>query len=460
LGKGATAQEDFYISRKKEGIWQTPLPLGPPINTPENEGAQSISADSKMMVYTVCNRREDYGSCDLYISENKNGKWSDPHNIGTPINSGAWESQPSVAANGDALFFASNRTGSVGGQDIWVSYKQENGEWGQPQNIGKEINTTADETSPFIHPDGQTLYFRSNGHAGMGSFDLFLSRKKEDGSWGLPENLGYPINTENEEGAMVLSLDGRWAFFHSDRAGGKGALDLYTFEMPIALRPKPVTYLKAIVYDADTKLPIVADAQVTDLATKKIYTQKTTDETGEFLVCLPIGKDYALKVAKKDYLFYSENFNLPEGYSIDKPFELKIYLKKIPPTILKPITSTTPPPPTAQQPIILKNVFFETGSADLKPISQVELNGLRDLLNLYPAMRIQINGHTDDIGTDSDNMLLSDRRATSVKNYLIQQGISAARLQAKGFGETRPIEPNTTDTGRAKNRRTEFMVLE
>ena len=452
-------QEDFYRSEKLNGEWQPGKPIEA-INTQNNEGAQSISADGKFIVFTACHRRDGMGGCDLYFSELKKGQWTSVTNIGAPINSAGWESQPSISADGKTLYFTSERRGGLGGKDIWVSHRQPNGRWSEPKNLGPPVNTVDDEQSPFIHPDGQTLYFMSNGHPGMGGFDLFLSRLQKD-QWGEPQNLGYPINTEGNEGALAVSLDGKTAYFATDilmvkegvssfdNPQGKGTTDIYSFELPEQDRPQPVTYVKARVSDAVAGQRIVAKVEFVELQSGQIYVSSVTEDDGEFLVTLPAGKDYALNVAKEKYLFYSENFALTHSETPGEPFLLEI--------ALTPIPGTTDESAKAK-PIVLKNVFFETGSADLKKESLVELNRLKNLLEDNPSLKIQINGHTDNVGSDEDNLKLSDGRAKAVYDFLIENGITASRLKFKGFGETQPVASNETEEGRQQNRRTEFVI--
>lgn len=451
LGEERTAQEDLYRSIRKDGEWQKSEPL-PNINTPENEAAQSISADGKFLVFTVCNRPNDFGSCDLYYSERVNGQWTTPRNLGPNINTKNWESQPSVAPNADAIYFTRGGARGQGNKNLWVSYRQDDDSWGKPQEL-KALNTAYNEGAPCIHPDGQTLYFSSSGHPGMGELDLFVTRKDEKGNWGKPQNLGYPINTAEAEEALAVSLSGDLAFIASNRRGGFGSLDIYSFEMPEGVRPKPVTYVRALVFDAETKKALPATkVELIDLATGKTYAKVRTDKDGEFLLCLPMGKDYALNVNRKQYLFYSDNFALKEARKIKDAFALKIPLQPIK-------KEQKGPEPKENEPIILKNVFFATNSAELRPASKTELDQLKALLEENPEMRIRLQGHTDNVGEEVDNMDLSDRRAKAVRTYLINAGIDAKRLEAQGFGETRPIAKNDTPEGRQKNRRTEFLLL-
>ncbi len=449
-------QEDFFISHKVDGEWQPGQPLED-INTPLNEGAQTISADGTLLIYTSCDRRDGLGRCDLYYSEFRDGRWSRPANMGRPINSAAWESQPSLSASGRTLYFASNREGTLGGSDLWVSHRQADGSWSTPRNLGSAINTAEDDAAPFLHPDDRTLYFMSKGHPGMGGFDLFFAARQADGSWGKVTNLGYPINTTGNEGALVVSLDGETAYFASDRldaarAAGGGAIDLYRFTLYPAARPDPVTYVKAVVRDAETGRPLIAEVEFVDLSAAEVYNAARTGPDGDFLVCLPQGRDYALNVAKPGYLFHSENFALADATTPQAPYLLEIDLSRIP-------ESTAGTEIERLKPVVLRNVFFETGSAALKPASRVELDRLVRLLKENEQLRIQINGHTDDVGSDADNLQLSEDRARAVYQYLVDAGIDAGRLRYQGYGETQPIAGNDTPEGRRQNRRTEFVVL-
>lgn len=450
-------QEDFFLSRQAaDGTWEEARPIDR-INTPENEGAQTVSADGRLLIFTACNRRDAIGRCDLYFTEYKGGKWSDVRNLGEPVNSGAWESQPSLSSDGKALYFASDRRGGRGEKDLWVSYRQPDGSWGLPQNLGDSLNTPGDEQGPFIHPDGQTLYFMSDGHPGMGGADIFYSRRGPDGEWLAPVNLGYPINSKSDEGLLVVSLDGQTAYFASNRkdldpapSGGRTTYDIYAFDLYEAARPAPVTYVKAMVRDAETGVPLEAKVDFIDLGSGQVSSSSQTDKDGQFLVVLPAGRNYALNVSRPKYLFFSEHFALEGLHSVNEPYLLEIGLQAIGEGL-----ADLP----KEKPIVLKNIFFESGSAVLLPQSLAELNILYRLLAENPSLRIQINGHTDSVGSDADNQVLSGHRAKAVYDFLVKEGIDSARLRYKGFGETRPVDTNDTEEGRQKNRRTEFEVF-
>jgi outer membrane protein OmpA-like peptidoglycan-associated protein len=448
--------ENFYQSEKNGDTW-LPAKAMTEVNTPMNEGAQHISPDGTWLVFTACNRRDDgsQGSCDLYWSQLKNGNWTKPVPFSNALNSKDWDAQPCISADGKTLFFSSTRTGSQGGKDLWYSTRLSNGKWAIPQPLPAGINTLGDEQTPFLHPDGRTLYFTSNGLPGMGYNDLYVTRRLSDTTWTKPQNLGYPINTKANEGTLTVAMDGRTAYFAATYPGGAGQNDIYYFDLPEAARAQPVSYVLATVKDAVNNKPLIAKIDIYDVKSNKLITTLQTKSNGSFLACLPPGVDYALNVNRPKYLFYSDHFNLSDSSSFSKPYELSIALQPIG----KDSSGMNGQPLVGiGQPVVLKNVFFETGSAALLPESTVELERLTELLQNNPGLNIQINGHTDDVGDDRANMTLSDARANAVLQYLIGKSISPARLRAKGFGESKPIVPNTTAEGRAKNRRTEFEV--
>ncbi len=441
-------QEDFYVSTRQNHEWQPARNIGPPINTYYNEGAPTLSVDGNVLIFTACEsvngygaNRSGFGRCDLFISGKNGNNWSTPQNLGIPVSSRHWESQPSISADGRTLYFVSNRDDDY---DIWYTVQDDNGVWSEPQMLGGNINTEGYEGSVFIHPDNQTLYFSSDGHIGMGGMDIYYTRRDSLGNWGEPVNLGYPINTHKDENSILISADGSLAMFASDREEGFGGLDLYGFNLYEEARPQYVTYLKGTVYDETTGEKLQARFDLTDLKSGEVAVRSFSNKgNGEFLVCLPTNRDYALNVSREGYLFYSENFNLSGIHSTADPF-----LKDIP---LKPIRTG--------EKVVLRNIFFETDKYDLKPESRVELQKLTDLLNKNPGLKIEISGHTDNVGTPAYNQELSENRAKAVNDYLVAQGIDQARLVFKGYGESDPIDTNDTEAGRANNRRTEFKVI-
>ncbi len=434
--------EDFYESDLRDSVWSKARPLAGNINSRFNEGALNISQDGQWLVFTGCNFPDGFGSCDLFISYQTADGWSAPENLGRNFNTEFFESAPSLSPDKRDLYFTSNRPGGYGGNDIYVSHRNENGHWSPPENMGPTINTAGDESWPFIHADNNTLYFTSNGLPGYGGTDLFTVRRNADGKWGIPENLGYPINTIENEGSLVVAADGKTAYFASDRTDSRGQLDIYTFELRNDLRPAKTFWVKGKVYDQKTGKGLPSSVELGDLKNKRIVSKLQTDETGNYLTTLPIGNDYAFNVNRKGYLFYSANFML------SNPSSDSVYQMDIP---LRPIE--------ANASIILKNIFFELNQYELKPASQIELDDVVRLMNENPLLTIQINGFTDNTGKAADNLLLSENRAKSVVNYLKSKGIDAGRLSFKGYGEAQPVSPNTTEAGKALNRRTELKVL-
>lgn len=444
--------EDFFISEWKDGRWQTAKPVEE-VNTTENEGAQTFTADGAYILFSRQNREPEkgMGSFDIYWSQYKDNAWGKPNPFSTAINSPAWDSHPSMSADGKTLFFSSERPGGQGGKDLWFSEKMDNGKWGAPQNMGPKINTKEDEQTPFIHPDGQTLYFTSNGLPGMGSNDIYYIRRNPDRSWGTPQNLGYPINTKGKEGTLVVSLDGRTAYY-AFASPEKKQHDIYTFSMPEIARPLPVTYVRGHVRDGVLGKATTADVEITDIKTAKPFYKGVCRADGTFLVCLPAGVDYALAVQKKNYLFYSENFHLADTATFLKPYTLEIVLQPIP-------KEAAPATEQAPKPVVLQNVFFQINSAVLLPESRIELDRLAALLTDNAALKIQINGHTDNTGEEQANLTLSENRAKAVYDYLVGKNIEVARLRYRGFGENAPIDTNDTPEGRSRNRRTEFVAF-
>jgi len=437
-------QEDFFVSSLIDGIWSKAMPLGSPINTASNEGAQTMLPDGRFMFFTACNRPDGLGSCDIYFSRRIGDSWSVPVNIGAPVNSSAWDSHPSISADGKTLYFSSARRGSIGPKDIWMSTLDESAQfWKEPINLGPTINTSGNEMSPFIHHDNQTLYFASDGHPGMGGLDIFVSRRDSLGNWSKPLNLGYPINTHADEFGLVVGASGENAYFASDMAGGLGGQDLYHFVLHQEARPNPVSYMKGIVFDNDTKERLQAKFLLMDVESSEEIVQSSSDrQTGEFLVAIPTDRELALNVSKEGYLFFSENFNYTDPRTSTEP-----YIRDIP---LIPIEQG--------KVTVLRNVFFDTDSHELKPESEAELAKLSEFLLQNPSITIEIGGHTDSVGSLQYNLELSEKRAGAVVEFLTIAGIDRQRLSAKGYAFNNPIAPNETEEGRAKNRRTEFKI--
>lgn len=435
--------EDFYETYFNNGHWNKSEPLGGKINTNLNEGAQNISQDGEWLIFTGCNYPEGAGSCDLYIAyKTKNGGWTEAENMGPGINTEFWESSPSLSPDKRHLYFASNRLGGLGGKDIWMSTRQPNGKWSKPVNLGATVNTKADEGCPFIHADNETLYFTSNGHEGYGLTDLFLSKRKEADNFGHAVNLGYPINTIDDEGSLIVTSDGKTAYFASDGLDTKGGLDLYSFTMREDVRANRTLWVKGKVYDKKTNAGLPSSVELTDIHTRKLISKLQTDEDGNYLVTLPVGKEYAFNVNRKGYLFYSDNFSMMAN-QFDSFLTVNIPLQPI----------------EAGAMVVLKNIFFDSKKWELKEASKTELDQVVLLMQENPKLTILISGHTDNVGSSADNLSLSNNRARAVIAYLEQNGIDTKRLSAKGFGATKPIADNSSEAGKAQNRRTELNIV-
>lgn len=456
-------QEDFYVSLLGENnVWGKAVPMPNNVNTVNNEGAPTIAADGRSLVFVGCPdyTGEDYGefrtgkgSCDLFITKKLGAQWTNPVNLPGAVNSFHWETQPSLSSDGKTMYFIRGIRGRemTNDSDIYVTRKDENGNWGTAEKLPKHINTAEQEESVLIHPDGRTLYFASRGHVGMGGSDLYVTRLDEKGNWSNPENLGYPINTKFDENSLMVSPDGEVAFFASDRVGGFGDLDIYYFIMPEHLRPTKTLYFEGIVFDAITRDPLPGKFQLIDLKTGKEIIYSEADKlTGEFMVSLPVNREYALNVTYPGYTFFSQNFNMTN------PAGLEAIHMDVP---MWPINNS--------QPILLANVFFDLAKATLRQESFVELDKLVSFMNENKDLKVEIGGHTDSRGKDND--ILSKNRAKAVYDYAVSKGISAARLSYVGYGSNKPVFTDEyinglkteveKESAHQQNRRTEYKII-
>ncbi len=440
--------EDIFEVTKKDGQWQQPK-IVEELSTKNNEGTCSISADGKTLIFTACIGNKDrkvYGACDLFISYKTGDTWSEPVNMGKNINTKAWESQPSLSADGRVIYFISDRGGGVGKNDIWMSKKDKEGNWLPAENLGEPINTDLNEISPFIHANGQTLFFSSRGHAGFWGYDLYKVEKNDKGAWKSPENLGYPINDHNDQVSLVIAANGKTGYYsHEERQPNQQLLStLYTFKIPEEIRIKRRSdVVKGKVFDSKTNDMLKAKIELTDIESKEVIAAVSSDSiNGGYMIVLTEGAEYALHVNKEGYLYKSLKFNYKEQKEAQE-IELDIALEPI----------------SAGSKVTLNNIFFESGSFALLEKSQTELDKLVTFMQENPSINIEIAGHTDDVGADKANQTLSQKRAGSVVEYLTKNGIAAERLKAKGYGETQPVFPNDSDENRALNRRIEFEIL-
>jgi len=440
-------QEKFYFSyRISDNVFDNGKEMPYPFNRNENEGGATITGNNKELIYTVCKMvtsPRQYYNCDLYSSKNIKGYWTDIVPLERVNRPDTWESMPSVTADGKELYFVSNRSGGVGGYDIYKSIKDENGEWSEPINIGKPINTSGDEKSPFIHTDTRTLYFSSNGRPGIGGYDIYYVKLYNNNEKTDVKNIGYPINTENDEVGFIVSIDGKYGYFSSNNIKNEslGGMDFYYFSLYNEAKPEEVILVKGNLKSEDTTKPIKATVQIKSLESKRV-TFIPVDEDGDYVASLLKNEDYLLTIKGEDIVYQSTYVAAKD--SITAPV-IKLEME------VQPIE--------VGMHYRLHNIYFAFNSADILSSSQKVLDEFIVFLNDHPTMTISIEGHTDNVGSDEFNLILSENRAKAVYNYLVNNGIDADRLQYKGFGETAPIATNETEEGRAMNRRTEFVIL-
>lgn len=442
-GRHESFDENIYVSRKLEGEWLAPQGISPLINTRENEGTSSINADARVMVFTRCGSPEGQGSCDIFITEREGNNWTQPKAL-KEINSPNWDSHPCLSADGRKLFFTSTRPGGQGRMDIWYAQKDSNMVWQKPVNLGPAINTPYDEETPFIHANGQTLYFASDGHPGFGKTDLFCS-KENKGVWEKPVNLGAGINSGKDESGLFITSSGKTGLFCVEDRENRELLtsQIRKFSVPASFHNGPgCTYLFGTVTDLSTRQRISATVEIVELETGKvIFAMDSDKEFGTYTAVVTQGKTLAMYVSKPGYLFKSLTVKTDTGLAegIKRDIELE------------------PLRPGAT--IVLNNIFFESGKSDLLPASLAELKKMGKLLRNNPLLKIEISGHTDNVGNDASNLLLSQQRARAVTDNLVRQGISKTRLKSIGYGEAKPLNDNADEEKRARNRRIEFRIL-
>jgi outer membrane protein OmpA-like peptidoglycan-associated protein len=442
---GAGFQEDIFTSIVRNDSFGKAFILNSEVLTRSNEGASFISPDGRFLLYTGCRMRDGFGSCDLYISQKKDGKWERGINLGGTVNSNAWDSRPVISSDGNTLYFSSNRKGGKGKSDIYLCRKigeTDDGypKWSKPINLGDSVNTKGDEFAPFIHADNKTLYFSSDYHLGMGGQDIFMVKKKGDNEWSTPRNLGYPINKNTDEIGLFVDAPGDFAYYATDDSDTKRSI--YRFGVPPEIKPEYVTYVKIFVRDKESYRPLSAIVNLFDVSSgETLLDIKAEGSDGSALVSLPGNKRYGLMIEKRGYLFYSDHFDLiQKNENFVK--ELKIDLQPI----------------KQGQTVVLNNVFFKFNSYELSEESIAELDRVQRFLEQNNKLHVEISGHTDNKGEKTYNQDLSEQRAKAVYNYLIEKGIQPTRLTYKGYGMEKPIADNATKEGRAKNRRTEMTV--
>lgn len=441
--KGEGIRENFMQSKIDKGVFRKAEMINGDINIEPSKGAITMSGDGEWIIFSGnFGRDKGFGDFDLFISYYTPQGWSEPENLGRNINTEFWESSPSLSADKSELFFSSNRYGGYGGKDLYVSFRGANGKFGPAMNLGKNVNTAGNEHSPFMHADHETFFFTSDGWQGYGGSDLFVMKRVDDSTWTEPINLGYPINTTEDEGYLAVSSDGKTAYYSSNRGDSKGGLDIYKFTLRNDLRPSQSLYVKGKVFDKKTGKSLPCKIELINNSNGTVISNIQTDEKGEYFITLPTNKDYTFTVNRKGYLFYSEVFELKTKLADS------VYKKDI---ALEPVEINNS--------IVLKHIQFESNAATLLPSSKIELEKLLQLLTDNPTIKVEISGHTDNTGKEPENLKLSNARAKAVVDFLIGKNIAASRLTYKGYGSSKPIADNKTEQGKALNRRTECKII-
>lgn len=447
--------EEFTVSKASDDkglIFSPGEPLPYPFNTGKNQGAASISIDNKTLFITICEFvSRDYDNCDIYMSTRVGDGWSELKSLGPNINGvKTWESQPSISADGKTLYFASIRESNIGfdpdnpTSDIYYSTKDEKGNWTKAKNLGSKINTPGNEKSPFIHSDSQTLYFSSDGHLGIGGYDIFFS-KFRDGDWTKPVNIGYPINTKNNDLGFVVNTQGTKAYFASNKLNGKGGWDIYAIDLYKEARPEKVFLVKGQLVDDNGYALSDAKLEVKNTRTEEVSEGVVDAETGHYAVAVTAkneNDDFLMVVKKEDYSFSSTLIE-PTEETFEKPIEVNFEVKPI----------------EAGKSVQINDIYYATASYEINQKSYAVLNEFAEFLKSNPTVKVEIRGHTDNIGSAQTNITLSNRRAQAVYDYLLSKGVPKANVSYKGYGPNMPIADNRTEAGRAKNRRTEFYIL-
>jgi len=426
-----------------ENQFELGQPMPPPFNKQSNEGGASLSADNRILFYTICKQEGgELLNCDLWYSTFGRDTWSEIKNAGPVINGkNTWESQPSLSSDGKTLYFASNRPGGIGELDIWKSVKDKDGNWGAPINLGPEINTPGNEKSPFFHSDGQTLYFSSTGHLGYGGYDIFFAKLDKETGWQKPKNIGYPINSEKDDLGFFVSTDGKTGYFASDKLKGVGGWDVYAFGLYKEARPERVVFLSGEIKSENNQSVADTRVEIQNIHTKEITTIDVDSVTGKYVAVMAFNEDHILTVKQPGKAFTSEYLSVADS-SLNKPRKLDVEVKEI----------------QVGKAYKINNLNFNTNSADFNAQTVSIVLELAEFLKENPAIKIAIHGHTDNVGDPQTNMALSNDRARHVYELLLLEGIKSDRLTWKGYGMTKPIASNLTEKGKAINRRTEFVI--
>ena len=436
-------QEDLFITQRDGEGWSIAQPLRG-LNTLDNEGAASLSGQGSTLCFTLCREADragqgpHKGSCDLYASRRTaEGTWGRPVNL-SGLNTAGWESQPCLSSDGRTIHFTRGR-GRPGNRqhDLYVAELEAHGQWGRSVRLPETINTPGQEMRPFLHSDGRHFYFASDGHPGMGGLDLFVCTLQEDGTWSTPTNLGWPLNTPDDESGLVVSSDGRTGYL-SREVGGQ--FDLHAFLLPEENAADPTGSMEGRLLSADGLSIALGRVSLIDAVTGDTFAEGRCDQDGAYHVPVPLDRTFVVQAEAADHLIRSER--IEEG---------SLHGRTQRDFLLQPLA------PEAE--VVLRNVFFESGSAALMASSHPELRQMGVWLGRNPVIRLEVGGHTDDVGSAEDNKALSLARAEAVMAFLLDCGARPDQLEAVGHGQDRPAVVGKTEEARRQNRRTSLRVL-
>lgn len=446
LYQGEQSKERFMYSVKSNDEFGEGRNMPYPFNQRTNEGGATLTIDNKFLFYTICSFTRDhrYFNCDICYSEFKDGVWTDIQNLSEKVNlQNAWESQPSVTSDGNTIFFVSDREGGYGGYDIYTTHKDKSGCWCEPKNLGPVINTAGNEKTPFIHTDSKTLYFSSDGRMGIGGYDIFFSKLNINGGWSSPENIGYPINSYDDDVGFFVSTNGEYGYFASNKFEGQGGWDLYYFELYEDARPEKVLFLKGKLASVEEHSFKNTRIELRNTETRTITEIEVDTVTGEYVAALLFKTDFVMTIKEKGFVQETQ------------------YISRIDPRYTEPVNADVNLEAIEiGKSYRLNDIFFDFSSIELTPESKLVINEFYEFLIDNPSLKVSIQGHTDNIGSTMDNLILSESRAEAVYQYLIGQGISPDKLDYKGHGEQKPVSDNQTEEGRSLNRRTEFVIVD
>jgi outer membrane protein OmpA-like peptidoglycan-associated protein len=446
-------KEIFMISqRQKDGKYDVGKPMEWPFNENKNEGGACLTIDNKHLYYTIFKMEGGLQpNADIYYSDLVDDAWTPIKKVPGINDPVYWDSQPSVSADGNTIYFASDRPGGFGKVDLWKTEKDPVTKlWKKPVNLGPKINTSGTEKCPFMHSDSETLYFSSDGLFGFGGLDIFYVRKDEKGNWKDPENIGYPINTQDDDAGFFASTDGKYGYFCSDggvkvRGVGAGKYDVYYFDLYEEARPDKVAFLGGQVKHPDGTPVANAVVEIKNVITHEKIKAVVDSASGQYVAAINLKKNKEVVVTVKapDYSFASQKVEMKDVTFDKPPKPVELDIEKA----------------EAGKSFVINNITYSTGEAALYPESFVTLDEFAEYLKDNPTFKIEIQGHTDNVGKEADNLALSEKRSHNVKVYLATKGIAKDRITSKGYGSSKPVASNATIEGKAKNRRTEFLIL-